>query len=381
MATTTAGRMTIGELSRRSGVSVKALREYTDLGLIYTLGRSPSGYRLYTTDALWCVGFIGELRGLGLTIAEIRHLVAAFDDPGQSVGSRLAELLQRSRHRLRRRISEYQQILGRIDEFESAHRVHLVADDVCWAGNPRGNPPTALDSPTGGRPEAGCRKHLHRKEATGMTASKFTDTIIGKLFDPAGTTRTTLMGTAMRLLAHGEPIAVDQLATAAGVEVADIESAPAAADIEYDDKHRIRGWGLTLNPTPHRFTVDNHLLYTWCAADTLLFPAILGRPARIESPCPATGTTIRLTVDPAVGVNGLDPATAVVSLPGPDELDMAQVRATTCNPGRYFASAQAGADWQAQHPTGVLLPVAAAYNQLRALSDRVRTGTGTPPCC
>ncbi|MFI1916121.1 MerR family transcriptional regulator [Nocardia sp. NPDC020380] len=129
--------MTIGELSRRSGVSVKALREYTDLGLIYTLGRSPAGYRLYTDDALWCVRFIGELRGLGVTIAEICHLVDALDnDSGPPVGTRLAELLRRSRQRLQRRISEYTQILDRIDEFESEHRDHLAADDLSWAGDP-----------------------------------------------------------------------------------------------------------------------------------------------------------------------------------------------------------------------------------------------------
>lgn len=142
MTTTRTQPMTIGELSRRTGVSVKALREYTDLGLIYTLGRSPAGYRLYTTDALWCVRFIGELRGLGLTIAEICHLVATWDgDTRGSIGSRLAELLGRSRQRLRQRITEYQQILDRIDEFESEHRAHLAADDLCWAGNPCGYSP------------------------------------------------------------------------------------------------------------------------------------------------------------------------------------------------------------------------------------------------
>ncbi|MDT9701273.1 MerR family transcriptional regulator [Streptomyces sp. P17] len=72
--------MTVGDLSRRTGVTVKALREYTDLGLIYTLGRSPAGYRLYDPDALRCVRFIGELRGLGLTIAEIRELTVARAD-------------------------------------------------------------------------------------------------------------------------------------------------------------------------------------------------------------------------------------------------------------------------------------------------------------
>ena len=33
--------MTIGVLSRRTGVSVKTLREYEGMGLIYTVGRSP----------------------------------------------------------------------------------------------------------------------------------------------------------------------------------------------------------------------------------------------------------------------------------------------------------------------------------------------------
>jgi alkylmercury lyase len=126
------------------------------------------------------------------------------------------------------------------------------------------------------------------------------------------------------------PITVGEVARTAGVDVADIAAAPAAGDIEYepaagdieyDNLHRIVGWGLTLNPTPHRYVVDGRLLYTWCAADTLLFPAILGKAARIESPCPTTGITIRPTVDPEVGIADLDPAGAVMSIPGRDQLD------------------------------------------------------------
>jgi MerR family copper efflux transcriptional regulator len=44
--------MTIGELARRSGTSVKALRRLEGMGLIYTVGRSPAGYRLFDQDAL-----------------------------------------------------------------------------------------------------------------------------------------------------------------------------------------------------------------------------------------------------------------------------------------------------------------------------------------
>jgi hypothetical protein len=52
-------------------------------------------------------------------------------------------------------------------------------------------------------------------------------------------------------------------------------------DTEYDETGRIIGYGITLDPTPHRFEVDGRRLYTWCALDTLIFPAVLCRAARV----------------------------------------------------------------------------------------------------
>lgn len=178
-----------------------------------------------------------------------------------------------------------------------------------------------------------------------------------------------LIHAAVRLLARGAPVTTAELAAAAGVALADLANAPAAKDIEYDDQHRIVGWGLTLVPTPHAFIVDGHCLYTWCAADTLLFPAIIGSRAHVESCCPATDVAIRLTVDPRDGVSDLSPADAVISIPASDELDAGRVRASCCNPGRFFASAEAAADWRAQYPTGTVLPVADAYPRLQSISD------------
>jgi alkylmercury lyase len=180
-----------------------------------------------------------------------------------------------------------------------------------------------------------------------------------------------LMRTAIRLLARGIPVTVTELAAAAGADVADVSNAPGAQDIEYDDERRIVGWGLTLVPTPHAFIVDGHRLYTWCAADTLLFPAIIGTRARIESRCPTTDIPIRLTVVPEGGVTDLSPATAVISIPDSEELDVSRVRASCCNPGRFFASAEAAADWLTLHPAGTVLPVADAYPQLHAISSRL----------
>jgi Alkylmercury lyase/Helix-turn-helix domain of alkylmercury lyase len=174
-----------------------------------------------------------------------------------------------------------------------------------------------------------------------------------------------LWRTAVRLLARGEPVTLAELAAAAGVDVGDLGTAPAGRDIEYDDQHRIVGWGLSIVPTPHSFVVDGRRLYTWCAADTLLFPPIIGSRARVESRCPTTNTAVTLTVDPHDGVSDLSPAAAVISIPDPRELDVARVRASCCNPGRFFASAAAAEDWLAEHPGGTVLPVADAYLLVR----------------
>jgi DNA-binding transcriptional MerR regulator len=92
--------MTIGDLARRTGVAVKVLRRQQDLGLIYTRGRSPAGYRLFDENALWCVRIVRGLRDLGLTEAEIQRLAETCDNNPGLVGPPLAVLLRRSRDRI-----------------------------------------------------------------------------------------------------------------------------------------------------------------------------------------------------------------------------------------------------------------------------------------
>lgn len=108
----------------------------------------------------------------------------------------------------------------------------------------------------------------------------------------------------VRLLAQGDPVKVTDLATAAGRPIQDARTALAAVpDAEYDEDGRIIGQGLTLRPTPHHFEVDGNQLYTWCALDTLIIPDILGKAARIESSCQATGT--RLKCNRAIASNSV----------------------------------------------------------------------------
>jgi MerR family copper efflux transcriptional regulator len=130
--------MTVGQLSQRTGVPIKALRQYADAGLVYTVGRSTANYRLFDSDALWCLRWIGILRGLGLTVAEIRELARMHLD-GQPIGPRLAERLRAARTRLDGRIAELERIRRRIDEFEAIHQSELAGTGSnLWVDDPRG---------------------------------------------------------------------------------------------------------------------------------------------------------------------------------------------------------------------------------------------------
>jgi DNA-binding transcriptional MerR regulator len=116
------GLMTIGQLASRTGVSIRALRRYTDIGLVYMVGRSPANYRLYDESAVWCVQVIGNLRRLGLTVSEIRRLAAVYlTGSEEPIGPHLDVLLGDVERRLEYRIGELEAIRGRLREFRLQH--------------------------------------------------------------------------------------------------------------------------------------------------------------------------------------------------------------------------------------------------------------------
>jgi DNA-binding transcriptional MerR regulator len=66
-----APRLTIGGLSRRTGLSVKRIRFYSDQGLLPPAARSPSGYRLYSEQHVLRLDLIRALREAGVGLADI----------------------------------------------------------------------------------------------------------------------------------------------------------------------------------------------------------------------------------------------------------------------------------------------------------------------
>lgn len=66
----------IGGLARRAGVTAKAIRFYECKRVLPPAKQAPNGYRLYGDDAVEMLRFVKQATGLGLTLAEIKDIIA-----------------------------------------------------------------------------------------------------------------------------------------------------------------------------------------------------------------------------------------------------------------------------------------------------------------
>jgi alkylmercury lyase len=113
---------------------------------------------------------------------------------------------------------------------------------------------------------------------------------------------------------QGQPVAPELLARLLHRVLDEVLARSRAhPELEYDAHGNLVGSGLTLVPTAHQFRVKQHILFAWCAFDTLTYPVELHVSVHITSRCPVTGRSILLSVTPEQ-VRDLDPPGAAVSL-------------------------------------------------------------------
>lgn len=101
--------LTIGDLSKRSGVAASALRYYEDLGLIQA-ERSGSGHRRYLQATLRRVAFVVFAQKVGLTLEEVGQELAKLPNnrvPERADWARLAGVWTQ---RIDERIAELQRL-------------------------------------------------------------------------------------------------------------------------------------------------------------------------------------------------------------------------------------------------------------------------------
>src|SRR3989442_1624676 len=74
----------IGELARKCGVNLETIRYYERRELLPKPGRSFSGYRAFSNDAVRRIRFIKRSQQIGFSLKEIKELLALRINPNSS---------------------------------------------------------------------------------------------------------------------------------------------------------------------------------------------------------------------------------------------------------------------------------------------------------
>lgn len=95
----------IGEVARRSGVGVEALRFYERRGLLGRPSRTESNYRVYDETVLERLAFIKRAQAVGFTLDEISEILVESAEGGLPC-AHVREMTRRKLAELDRRIAE-----------------------------------------------------------------------------------------------------------------------------------------------------------------------------------------------------------------------------------------------------------------------------------
>lgn len=88
----------IGTIAKESGVPIKTIRYYEELGLLKASGRSEGRFRLFNSDVLERLHFIKCAQSLGLSLSEIKEILQVYDQgnlPCDRVKIKLQEKLEK----------------------------------------------------------------------------------------------------------------------------------------------------------------------------------------------------------------------------------------------------------------------------------------------
>jgi DNA-binding transcriptional MerR regulator len=86
--------MRIGVLAEQAELSAKTIRYYEAIGVLPEPDRTPSGYREYTSEAVERLRFVRSAQAVGLTLGEIREILA-YRDRGDVPCTHVVKLIRR----------------------------------------------------------------------------------------------------------------------------------------------------------------------------------------------------------------------------------------------------------------------------------------------
>ena len=98
----------VGDIAKKTGLTVKALHHYHKIGLLIPSHRSEAGYRLYSIEDLISLQKIKSLQELGFSLNEIKKVT---QDDTASLNDILGKHIQHLSHHLKNQ----QRLLKRLE--------------------------------------------------------------------------------------------------------------------------------------------------------------------------------------------------------------------------------------------------------------------------
>lgn len=123
--------MRIGEVAERSGVNPSTIRYYEDIRLLPEPERTASGYRDYTKSAVARLSFIRAAQSIGLSLGEIRE-VLALREHGETPCSHVLTLLDQRAAELAERIAALEQMRTELVKLAKQARRRPARDDSAF---------------------------------------------------------------------------------------------------------------------------------------------------------------------------------------------------------------------------------------------------------
>ncbi|MFC3300543.1 Mercuric resistance operon regulatory protein [Arthrobacter agilis] len=113
--------MHIGELAERTGLSLRTIRHYDEVGILPATSRTEGGFRVYSEDDLERLMVIRRMKPLGFSLEEMTDLLAVLDalqqDSDKASAEGLRARLAAYRATAVERRAKMVETLARADEF------------------------------------------------------------------------------------------------------------------------------------------------------------------------------------------------------------------------------------------------------------------------
>ncbi|MBC7283144.1 Cu(I)-responsive transcriptional regulator [Hoeflea sp.] len=113
--------MNIGEAAKATGISVKMLRYYDEIGLVRPASRAYSGYRVYSEKDISMLRFVRRARDLGFQVKQISSLLDLWED-GSRASADVKSLALSHVRDLEQRRRELDEMIGTLQHL--AHHCH-----------------------------------------------------------------------------------------------------------------------------------------------------------------------------------------------------------------------------------------------------------------